>query len=76
MITGFQVNRYFNFKYFEIIALFLPVITLFYLIMQFAPDDSEKVMITSADSKIRIVDGADVIQKYRGSIWFNSLLYF
>ncbi|KAL5715024.1 hypothetical protein ACHQM5_016912 [Ranunculus cassubicifolius] len=34
--------------------------------LQFSPDDSQKIMITSADSKVRIFDGLDVIHKYRG----------
>ncbi|XP_077241350.1 uncharacterized protein LOC143881899 [Tasmannia lanceolata] len=33
---------------------------------QFAPEDSQRVMITSADSKVRIRDGFGVIHKYRG----------
>ncbi|PIA41824.1 hypothetical protein AQUCO_02200331v1 [Aquilegia coerulea] len=33
---------------------------------QFSPEDAQKVMITSADSKVRIFDGLDVVHKYRG----------
>ncbi|KAF6154895.1 hypothetical protein GIB67_018332 [Kingdonia uniflora] len=33
---------------------------------QFSPDDSRRVMITSADSKIRIYDGVGIIHKYKG----------
>ncbi|KAI3909255.1 hypothetical protein MKW92_051304 [Papaver armeniacum] len=33
---------------------------------QFSPEDSHKIMITSADSKVRIFDGSSVIQKYKG----------
>ncbi|KAG9452680.1 hypothetical protein H6P81_005584 [Aristolochia fimbriata] len=33
---------------------------------QFCPGDSRKVMVTSADSQVRILDGFDVISKYRG----------
>ncbi|XP_020111922.1 WD repeat-containing protein YMR102C-like [Ananas comosus] len=34
--------------------------------LQFASDDSERVMITSADSKIRLFDGVNVIKKFKG----------
>ncbi|KAL4188242.1 hypothetical protein AMTRI_Chr09g22920 [Amborella trichopoda] len=33
---------------------------------QFAPSDPRKVMVTSADSQVRIFDGVDVICKYKG----------
>lgn len=33
---------------------------------QFAPNDSNRLMVTSADSHIRILNGVDVICKYRG----------
>ncbi|MQL96979.1 hypothetical protein Taro_029667 [Colocasia esculenta] len=33
---------------------------------QFPPQDPEKVMITSADAKVRIFDGVNIIHKYRG----------
>ncbi|KAF9599665.1 hypothetical protein IFM89_001611 [Coptis chinensis] len=34
--------------------------------LQFSPEDAQKVMITSADSKVRIFDGLGVVHKYRG----------
>ncbi|KAL2528252.1 Transducin/WD40 repeat-like superfamily protein [Forsythia ovata] len=34
--------------------------------IQFLKNDSERVMITSEDSKIRIFDGCQVVHKYRG----------
>ncbi|ONK57530.1 uncharacterized protein A4U43_C09F1440 [Asparagus officinalis] len=34
--------------------------------LQFSPEDSQRVMITSADSRVRIFDGVDVIHKFRG----------
>ncbi|WOG82122.1 hypothetical protein DCAR_0101284 [Daucus carota subsp. sativus] len=34
--------------------------------IQFTEEDSQKVMITSEDSKIRVFDGIDIIHKYRG----------
>ncbi|GAB4834619.1 hypothetical protein Ancab_032882 [Ancistrocladus abbreviatus] len=33
---------------------------------EFSPSDPSKVMVTSADSQIRILDGVDVICKFRG----------
>nr|DAD36200.1 TPA_asm: hypothetical protein HUJ06_006840 [Nelumbo nucifera] len=33
---------------------------------QFSPSDPSKLMVTSADSQVRILDGFDVICKYRG----------
>ncbi|XP_062091363.1 uncharacterized protein LOC133797470 [Humulus lupulus] len=34
--------------------------------LQFSPTDPAKLMVTSADSQVRILDGVDVICKYRG----------
>ncbi|KAJ8479080.1 hypothetical protein OPV22_022807 [Ensete ventricosum] len=34
--------------------------------LQFCPEDSRRIMITSADSRIRICDGVDVIVKFKG----------
>lgn len=39
---------------------------------QFAPGNSRKVLITSADSRIRVFDGADLVQKYKGFRNTNS----
>ncbi|KAJ8632350.1 hypothetical protein MRB53_025686 [Persea americana] len=33
---------------------------------QFSPSDPGKVMVASADSQIRVLDGVDIIYKYRG----------
>nr|GMD05507.1 WD repeat-containing protein 44-like [Ipomoea batatas] len=33
---------------------------------QFCPDDTSKVMVTSADSQIRILNGSDIICKFKG----------
>ncbi|XP_072958287.1 uncharacterized protein [Typha angustifolia] len=33
---------------------------------QSCPSDTKKLMVTSADSKIRILDGVDVVSKYKG----------
>lgn len=40
------------------------------LTFQFSPTDSSKVIVTSADSVIRILSGADVICKFKGMFWF------
>lgn len=34
--------------------------------IQFSQEESQKVMITSEDSKLRILDGIDVVYKYKG----------
>lgn len=34
--------------------------------IQFLDNDSQRVMITSEDSKIRILDGLDIVHKYKG----------
>lgn len=34
---------------------------------QFSPQDPEKIMITSADGKVRIYDGFELVNKYRGT---------
>ncbi|CAL5364862.1 unnamed protein product [Camellia sinensis] len=34
--------------------------------IQFNQEDSQRVMITSEDSKVRILDGTDIVRKYRG----------
>lgn len=34
--------------------------------IQFSRDESQRIMITSEDSKLRILDGVDVIHKFRG----------
>ncbi|KAK8948228.1 Protein HIRA [Platanthera guangdongensis] len=33
---------------------------------QYAPDNSSEVLVTSADSQIRVFDGASIIHKYKG----------
>ncbi|KAI3753775.1 hypothetical protein L2E82_25837 [Cichorium intybus] len=39
---------------------------------QFAPGSSSEVLITSADSRIRVVDGADLVHKFKGFRNANS----
>ncbi|RYR25132.1 uncharacterized protein [Arachis hypogaea] len=36
-----------------------------YITHQFAPGSSSEVLITSADSRIRVVDGVDLVQKFK-----------
>ncbi|KAI8030451.1 putative WD repeat-containing protein C3H5.08c [Camellia lanceoleosa] len=35
--------------------------------IQFNQEDSQRVMITSEDCKVRILDGTDIVRKYRGN---------
>nr|CAD1844370.1 unnamed protein product [Ananas comosus var. bracteatus] len=39
---------------------------------QFAPGSSSKVLITSADSRIRVIDGVDLVHKFKGFRNTNS----
>ncbi|XP_072969487.1 uncharacterized protein [Typha angustifolia] len=41
--------------------------------LQFSPFGAQSIMITSGDSRIRIFDGIDVVQKFRGLRKANSL---
>jgi len=34
---------------------------------QFAPGSSSEVLITSADSRVRVVDGIDLVHKFKGT---------
>ncbi|XP_068634647.1 uncharacterized protein [Aristolochia californica] len=43
--------------------------------VQFCPSDPRKVMVTSADSQVRIIDGFEVICKYRGLRNTGSQIY-
>ncbi|PKI45499.1 hypothetical protein CRG98_034109 [Punica granatum] len=43
---------------------------------QFTPSDPSKVMVTSADSTVRILSGLDVICKFRGSSGCHSIASF
>lgn len=36
-------------------------------IAQFAPGSTSEVLITSADSRIRVVDGVDLVHKFKGN---------
>lgn len=37
-----------------------------YYFVQFCPSDSSKVMVTSADSQVRILSGVNVMCKFKG----------
>lgn len=39
---------------------------------QFAPGSSLEVLITSADSRIRVVNGDELVHKFKGIISFSS----
>lgn len=41
--------------------------------MQFLPQDPSRVLVTSADSQVRIIDGVNVIGKYKGTIFMPSV---
>jgi hypothetical protein len=34
--------------------------------LQFSPGNSSEVLVTSADSQIRVFDGVTLVQKFRG----------
>lgn len=36
-------------------------------VAQFAPGSKSEVLITSADSRIRVVDGVDLVHKFKGN---------
>ncbi|PWA37786.1 transducin/WD40 repeat-like superfamily protein [Artemisia annua] len=42
---------------------------------QFAPGTASEVLITSADSRIRVVDGADLVHKFKGNTYQIFSLY-
>lgn len=64
-ITGIQV---FTTTFFYILKHFYLTIThTTYHFLQFLKSDSRRVMVTSEDSKIRVLDGLDVVHKYKGT---------
>jgi hypothetical protein len=42
-----------------------------YVTQQFAPGSSLEVLITSADSRIRVVNGDELVHKFKGNISFS-----
>lgn len=38
---------------------------------QFAPGSSSEVLITSADSRIRVVNGDELVHKFKGNVAFS-----
>ncbi|KAK8619256.1 hypothetical protein V6N13_133222 [Hibiscus sabdariffa] len=45
-------------------------------ILQFSPDEPHKVMITSQDSKLRILDGVDIVHKFKSDLLIARNLPF
>lgn len=45
-----------------------------FLLKQFAPGSTSEVLITSADSRVRVVDGVDLLHKFKGIE--TNILYF
>lgn len=71
-ITGIQVC------FTSAVIKIIPAVTYFvylwaYSSLQFCQERSQRVMITSEDSKVRVYDGIDLVQKYRGRADFKSL---
>ncbi|RZR71574.1 hypothetical protein BHM03_00005926 [Ensete ventricosum] len=44
-------------------------ITGFQFVKQFVPGSSSEVLITSADSRIRVVNGIELVHKFKGKSW-------
>lgn len=42
------------------------VIVIILSVVQFCPSDPTKVMVTSADSQVRILSGVNIMSKYKG----------
>lgn len=68
-------------SYYSILLLLLSLCTFcsqLYLViclyLQFSPQDSTKVMVTCADSQVRILQGLNVIGKYKGMSPFLVLI--
>lgn len=47
--------------------MMLMIVFVFGFYYQFAPGSSSEVLITSADSRIRVVDGIDLVHKFKGA---------
>lgn len=46
--------------------MMLMIVFVFAFFEQFAPGSSSEVLITSADSRIRVVDSIDLVHKFKG----------
>jgi isopentenyl phosphate kinase len=54
----------------------MPLVHAKYLyFIQFAPGSSSEVLITSADSRIRVVNGDELVHKFKGNASFTVLVY-
>lgn len=47
-----------------------------YFVLQFSPSDPSKVIVTSADSLVRVLCGPDVISKFKGGFLHSSFICF
>ena len=50
-------------------------VLLTWFIEQFAPGSLSEVLITSADSRIRVIDGTELVHKFKGKSCINSFLF-
>lgn len=41
------------------------------LLLQFSQNKHQRVIITSEDSKVRVLDGVELVQKFRGILGFT-----
>lgn len=62
-VTGFQVVALI---FVEDISAFIQIFLTTSCLFQFCPSDSSKVMVTSADSQVRILSGVNVMCKFKG----------
>ena len=78
-ITGFQVANckridfWYFFRLITVLSFESLVLNSLISIIQYCPSDPRKLLVTSADSQIRILDGIDVVSKYKG---IKELHYF
>jgi WD40 repeat protein len=68
---GFSSNTYLESTYYHL--WFLHSLFLQNVCWQYCPSDPKKLMVTSGDSQVRILDGAHVISNYKGT---DALFYF
>lgn len=67
-ITGFQVNHCVLVLWFSrcTFACSHSYPLFIFTNLQFAPGSTSEVLITSADSRVRVVDGIDLVHKFKG----------
>jgi len=64
-ITAFQVSL-FLFENVYIVVFFFASTYHWVCFYQFSPINPSEVLVTSADSRIRVLDGTELVQKFRG----------